>query len=142
MHPAGLELGALVDGLRAERAAIGRRFAQLLRNALLFTPADRPITIVTGSAPRPFVEITDAGVGIPAGELPFVFDRFSQADSSSTRKHNGLGLGLAIVRAIMSAHGGSIAMRSVPGETVFTLRLPLLDETDQTPQEPGPSGAS
>ena len=75
--------------------------------------------------------------------LPFVFDRFRQADSSTTRRHGGLGLGLSIVRQIVELHGGTVAARS-PGEgggATFTIRLPLDRESGaSTPKETGVSG--
>jgi len=82
-------------------------------------------------------EITDPGVGIHRDVLPFVFDRFRQADSSLARTHGGLGLGLAIVRHIVELHGGTVKAASAgqgQGAT-FTIRLPLGDRrVDSQPQ--------
>ncbi len=72
--------------------------------------------------------MSDTGQGISSAFLPFVFDRFHQADTSSTRRHGGLGLGLAIVRHLIELHGGSVYAES-PGEgcgATFTIRLPLV----------------
>jgi CheY-like chemotaxis protein len=72
--------------------------------------------------------VTDTGQGISSDFLPFVFDRFRQADSTSTRRHGGLGLGLAIARHLIEIHGGSIEARS-SGDgkgAAFTVRLPLV----------------
>jgi CheY-like chemotaxis protein len=74
------------------------------------------------------IEVSDNGQGIKLEFLPFVFDRFRQADGSTTRAHGGLGLGLAIVRHITELHGGSVAADS-PGidrGATFTVRLPLM----------------
>src|SRR5205814_218157 len=71
--------------------------------------------------------VEDSGQGIPPEFLPYVFERFRQADSSSTRVHGGLGLGLAIVRHLVELHGGTVAADSA-GEgrgARFTVRLPL-----------------
>ena len=76
------------------------------------------------------VEITvaDTGQGITPEFMPFVFDRFRQADSTSTRQHGGLGLGLAIARHLVEIHGGSISASSDGQGTgaIFTVRLPLV----------------
>jgi len=71
--------------------------------------------------------VSDSGEGIAAHVLPYVFDRFRQEDSSSTRAHAGLGLGLALVRHLVELHGGSVTAES-PGKgqgATFVVRLPL-----------------
>ena len=71
------------------------------------------------------IVVSDTGEGIPADELPFVFDRFRRVDPSRSRATGGSGLGLAIVRQIVESHGGTATVRSTPGEgTEVTLRLP------------------
>jgi PAS domain S-box-containing protein len=102
----------------------------LLSNALKFTGDHGTITL-TLRAPAPYVEfeIADTGVGIRREILPFVFDRFRQADSSMTRTHGGLGLGLAIVRHIVELHGGTVRAVSA-GEghgATFVIQLPTAD---------------
>jgi CheY-like chemotaxis protein len=100
----------------------------LLSNAVRFTPPGGGITVSgerLGSTIRLLVK--DTGAGIPSAHLPFVFDRFRQVDSSVTRTHRGLGLGLAIVRYIVEAHGGTVGAES-EGEgrgTTFTVLLPV-----------------
>jgi signal transduction histidine kinase/response regulator RpfG family c-di-GMP phosphodiesterase len=108
----------------------------LLANAIKFTPSKGRITITvdaqlaTGnSLPATAFRIcvSDTGLGISPTFLPFVFDRFRQADSTSTRSHGGLGIGLTIVRHIVELHGGSVAVDS-KGEghgSSFTLHLPV-----------------
>jgi CheY-like chemotaxis protein len=71
------------------------------------------------------VEVTDTGEGIAADVLPFVFDRFRQGDSGTTRTHSGLGLGLAIVRHIVELHGGQVAVASEGRDRGSTFRLSL-----------------
>lgn len=100
----------------------------LLSNAIKFTPKRGQVQVrlerVTSHLE---IIVSDSGQGIPAELLPYVFDRFRQADSSSTRSYSGLGLGLAISRHLVELHGGSIVVDS-PGEgegTTFTVRLPL-----------------
>jgi CheY-like chemotaxis protein/two-component sensor histidine kinase len=103
-------------------------FWNLLANAVKFTGTDGLITVrarrANGCAE---IQVGDSGVGIRREVLPFVFDRFRQADSSTTRTHGGLGLGLAIVRHIVELHGGSVRAES-PGEghgATFTIQLPF-----------------
>src|SRR3989442_13876054 len=87
------------------------------------------------------IAVSDSGQGISRDFLPFVFDRFRQADSTSTRLHGGLGLGLAIVRHLVELHGGSVKVDS-PGEgkgATFTVTLPLrASAQDRRPPEPRP----
>jgi len=88
-------------------------FFNLLTNAAKFTPDGGRIAIAVKRA-RGQVEIriTDTGIGIPADVLPYVFDRFRQADSTTTRNYGGLGLGLAIVRQLVELHGGTVEATS------------------------------
>jgi PAS domain S-box-containing protein len=101
----------------------------LLTNAVKFTPA-QGLVRVTVQRVNGDVELVvqDSGIGIRPDFLPFVFERFRQADGSTTRTHGGLGLGLSIVRNLVELHGGSIKAAS-PGENLgstFTLRLPVV----------------
>jgi PAS domain S-box-containing protein len=105
----------------------------LLSNAVKFTPSKGQVEIRLERVGR-FAQITvsDTGKGISAEFLPFVFDRFRQADSSSTRLHGGLGLGLALVRHLVELHGGSVHAASAgEGEgATFSVQLPLLSNED------------
>jgi len=70
--------------------------------------------------------VRDTGIGIPSEAIPKIFERFYQADSSSTRQHGGTGLGLAIVKRILDAHEAPIAVESLPGQgTTFSIRIPI-----------------
>jgi CheY-like chemotaxis protein/anti-sigma regulatory factor (Ser/Thr protein kinase) len=100
----------------------------LISNAVKFTPAEGQVEVrVEHDDSHASVIVRDSGEGIESEFLPYVFDRFRQADSSSTRKHGGLGLGLAIVRHLAEMHGGSVHAESagVGAGATFTLRLPL-----------------
>jgi PAS domain S-box-containing protein len=103
-------------------------FWNLLSNALKFTRSDDMITATVRVIDDTVeFEVADTGIGIPRTVLPVVFDRFRQADSSTTRSHAGLGLGLAIVKEIVEMHGGSVRAESA-GEgqgATFTIRLPI-----------------
>ena len=99
----------------------------VLSNAVKFTPANGGIDLrcaVEGEWLQ--IDISDTGIGIAPEFLPYVFDRFRQADSRSTRSHGGLGLGLAIARHMVEQHGGEIGAKSDgPGRgTTITIRLP------------------
>jgi signal transduction histidine kinase/ActR/RegA family two-component response regulator len=102
----------------------------LLSNAIKFTPEKGEVTIeLNGDETEARIIVRDNGKGISPEFLPFVFERFRQADGSSTRKHGGLGLGLAIVRHIVELHGGSIEAGSAGEDagTTFIVHLPLAD---------------
>lgn len=106
----------------------------LLTNAIKFTPSGGKVEIrlsknkITNSYAQ--IQVIDTGIGINASFLPYVFDRFRQADSSSTRSHGGLGLGLAIVRHLVELHGGTVHVDSQGEEqgSTFTVKLPLISE--------------
>ena len=99
----------------------------LLSNAVKFTPHDGEISVsLHYEGENAVLKVADSGVGISSEFLPFVFERFRQADSSSTRSFGGLGLGLAIVRHLVELHGGSVRAESA-GEgrgSIFTVQLP------------------
>ena len=88
-------------------------FFNLLGNALKFTPKNGRVTIDTRLVERSVeIKVIDSGVGIEPEFLPHVFDRFRQADSTTTRSHGGLGLGLSIARQLVESHKGTIAVES------------------------------
>jgi PAS domain S-box-containing protein len=100
----------------------------LLTNAIKFTPKEGKVDVILERV-NSHVELTihDSGIGISPEDLPVIFDRFRQVDSSTTRSYGGLGLGLAIVKQLVELHGGSVHAKS-EGEgkgTTFTIQLPL-----------------
>ena len=100
----------------------------ILSNAAKFTPAGGRVQIQVDQTPTHVqIRVTDSGPGIDLVFLPHVFERFRQADGSTTRTHGGLGLGLAIVRHLVELHGGTIAAQNNDETTgaIFTVRLPL-----------------
>lgn len=112
----------------------------LLSNAVKFTPSGGQVGVQLKCINSNLeIKVSDTGQGISADLLPYVFDRFRQADSSSTRQQRGLGLGLAIVRHLVELHGGTVQAES-PGENqgaTFTVSLPLMSshrEEEQTPE--------
>ena len=126
-----LQVSLTIDPGLPEVAADPGRLRQvlwnLLTNAVKFTPAGGSIRIaLTGGTSDVELTVSDTGSGIAPEFLPHVFEAFRQADSSSTRMVGGLGLGLAIVRHIVEAHGGTVSARSdgVGRGSTFTIRLP------------------
>ncbi len=105
-----------------------RVFANLLRNAVVHTPAEARIEASLATADgEAVVRVRDHGPGLPDGEPGAVFERFWRSSSSRGREDGGAGLGLAIVAAIVRAHGGEVeADNAEGGGAVFTVRLPLL----------------
>jgi PAS domain S-box-containing protein len=100
----------------------------VLSNAINFTPDQGEVRVSCAvNVDTLVIEIRDSGVGIPSELLPHIFDRFRQGDSGSTRRHGGLGLGLAIARSLVELHGGDIQAYSdgAGRGTLFRIRLPL-----------------
>jgi len=101
----------------------------LLSNAVKFTPREGEVTVrLKREDTRVVMTVCDTGEGVSAEFLPFIFDRFRQAESTAKRQHSGLGLGLAIVRHLVEAHGGTINASSegVGKGATFTVTFPLL----------------
>ena len=131
---AGLELSASVaedaGAIRADGARLQQVIGNLLSNSVKFTQAGGQIDVrVSRTASSLEIRISDTGAGITSEFLPHVFDRFRQADSTTTRAHGGLGIGLAIVRHLVELHGGTIAAASGgAGEgSTFTIVLPAAE---------------
>jgi CheY-like chemotaxis protein len=105
----------------------------LLSNAVKFTPRDGSVQVtLQRNKSHVVIAVSDSGKGIKPDFLPHVFERFSQADGSTTREHGGLGLGLAIVRHLVELHGGAVRAES-PGEglgSTFVVSLPLMEASD------------
>ena len=116
----------------------------LLSNAVKFTPGGGTVQVLLAcDGGDALVRVSDSGIGIAPDFLPHVFDRFRQQDASITRRHGGLGLGLAIVRQLVELHGGTIEADSA-GEntgTTFTLRLPLAAPASGAHPDAGPGAA-
>lgn len=129
----GIKLEAELDRSASHALCDPARIQQvlwnLLANAVKFTPKNGRVSVRLDRVDSHLeISVTDTGAGISAEFLPYVFDRFRQADSSTTRMHGGLGLGLAIVRHLVELHGGMVRVASKgEGEgSVFTVSLPLM----------------
>ncbi|OLT38045.1 hypothetical protein BJF79_27970 [Actinomadura sp. CNU-125] len=126
---AGSVLAVRVDGdptPAADPVRIRQAVTNLVSNAIRHTPAGGRI-VLGGRTDGAWtvIDVADTGPGIPPEDVPQVFDRFWRADKSRNRQTGGSGPGLAIVRRLVQAHGGTAEARSLAGEgAVFTLRLP------------------
>jgi len=128
----------LGDPLRVRQIA-----ANLLSNAIKFT--DRgwvhvrvSTTLLSSGRANVVLQVTDTGAGIPADKLPLIFDKFTQADGSITRKYGGTGLGLAITRRLTELQGGEVRVESQAGKgSTFTVTLPC-DLAPSLAPEPAP----
>ncbi|HJU94195.1 MAG TPA: CHASE domain-containing protein [Pyrinomonadaceae bacterium] len=130
----GIKIETYFDSTPATISGDANRLQQvvwnLLSNAVKFTHSGGRVCVkVALVGPAVEISVSDTGEGISKEFLPFVFDRFRQADSTTTRQHGGLGLGLAIARHLVEIHGGMIKAESL-GEgrgSKFTIRLPLFE---------------
>src|SRR5215470_9194684 len=110
--------------------------ANLLSNALKFTPSGGSVQVrLEREGDRARIAVRDTGPGISADLLPYVFDRFRQADSSATRAHGGLGLGLAIVRHLVELHHGTVRAESDSTGATFLVDLPLTSKEREPERE-------
>jgi PAS domain S-box-containing protein len=116
-----------LPSMHSDRDKLKHVVQNLINNALKFTDTGKVTVTARESRDQNGVEITvtDSGIGIPAEDLPLIFDRFRQVDSSKTRAHGGVGLGLHIVRTFTELLGGQIKIASTPGQgSAFTITLP------------------
>jgi PAS domain S-box-containing protein len=129
----GIELKVVVDTstgpVRGDPNRLQQVFWNLLTNAVKFTPKAGCVSVTLGREGSQLrVTVADDGEGIDRAFLPYVFERFRQADASTSRRHGGLGLGLSIVKQLVELHGGVIAASSYGkghGST-FTVKLPVM----------------
>jgi signal transduction histidine kinase/chemotaxis methyl-accepting protein methylase/chemotaxis response regulator CheB len=144
----GLELRTFLDQsvgtVSGDRTRLEQVVSNLVTNAIKFTPKGGRVDVVLEKVGGlAYLRVSDNGTGIDAEFLPRIFNRLTQGDSSSTRPHGGLGLGLAIVRHLVDAHGGTVRAES-PGAgqgATFHVTLPLL-HAHASAQSAGESGES
>ncbi|RZQ63766.1 sensor histidine kinase [Amycolatopsis suaedae] len=111
--------------VRADRMRLRQVLDNLLTNAAVHTPPGTPASVtVRADGERAVIEVTDGGPGIAAEDQPRLFDRFYRVDTSRARERGGSGLGLAVARSLVTAHGGTLELTSRPGRTTFTITLP------------------
>ena len=132
-----VRVGELPATVRWDRERIGEVLDNLLSNAFKFTPAGGRVELcATARDGRVQLEFRDSGAGIPAEQVPRLFEKFYQADNQRRASARGTGLGLAISKEIVEAHGGTVTCKSALGAgTTFTVSLPL----DATPASSAPA---
>ena len=145
-----LQFEAEADSLLVyfDREKMERIVFNLLSNAFKFTPAQGKIRVAVREVsideqPHAQIAVKDTGQGISNDELPYIFDRFHQVDTSATRRHEGSGIGLSLAKELVERHSGAIEVASDAGfGSVFTVTLPLgkdhLNEEDILNGEPEP----
>ncbi len=128
----GVHLLTIIDPLNAsvtgDPSRLKQVFWNLLSNAIKFTPKGGRVQVLLERVNSQVeVSVIDTGEGISADFLPYIFDRFQQADASTTRRHGGLGLGLAIVKNLVELHGGNVRAKSegLGKGATFIVNLPL-----------------
>ncbi len=129
----GVRLRSVIDPLHGivvsgDASRLQQVMSNLISNALKFTPKGGRVQVLLERADSHLeVSVIDTGEGIDPEFLPFVFDRFRQADASTTRQHGGLGLGLSIVKQLVELHGGSVHVKSPgPGHgSTFVVAIPI-----------------
>jgi len=130
-----VSIDPLADSVPGDANRLQQVIWNLLSNAVKFTPKDGFVMVALRRVDGQ-IEITvrDTGLGIEPEFLPYVFDRFRQADGKTTKKHGGLGLGLAIVRHLVELHGGEVKAHSdgLGSGSSFIVSLPLVDENAST----------
>ncbi len=132
-----------------DRDKLEKVLLNLVFNALKFTPAGGRVSIEACREDQALVlRVRDTGMGIAEKNLPFIFDRFWQADTSSKRKYQGVGIGLALVKELVELQDGRVSVESQEGHgTTFTLRFPFMEvdtaaETTGVPAQALPSGSA
>jgi signal transduction histidine kinase len=122
-----IDVARPLDALSLSRVAVQEIVANLVDNALKYSSPGTPVRVEASAHDGSLVlRVRDEGEGIPAGDLPRIFDRFVQIDQSATRTHGGVGLGLHLVRELTRRLGGDVTVDSVVGRgSVFTVTIPL-----------------
>ena len=132
-----IHAGAPDSIVRADSERLQQVLWNLLANAVKFTPSGGVVDVhLERHESLAEIRIEDSGPGVPPEFLPRIFDRFSQADGSSTRKHGGLGLGLAIVRHLVELHGGTVSASNRTDGTGAVLSVCLPAMTGITSEHP------
>jgi CheY-like chemotaxis protein/signal transduction histidine kinase/HAMP domain-containing protein len=131
------EIPGDLPAIESDEIRVSQILQNLLANAVKFTDAGRVTVSVEGDKEKVCIRVSDTGIGIAAGDLPYIFDEFRQVDGTSSRRYEGTGLGLAIARKASRMLGGDIAVASTLGKgSTFTLTLPVLWQGQAAVYEP------
>ena len=131
-----IDVPSTADQMVADPDRIEQVVENLFANGLRHTPDGGTLALAaTLHEDTVALSVADSGEGIPPDHVPHVFERFYKVDSSRANGSGGSGLGLSISRAIVERHGGTLAVASRPGHTVFTIRLPRASATDERPTQ-------
>jgi signal transduction histidine kinase len=120
--------------IRGDRESLARVFWNLLDNAVKYSPEHLTVWVdLSEAGKRLMVRVRDQGLGIPAAEQKEIFRKFVRGAASKTASIRGTGVGLAMARQIVAAHGGDITVESEPGQgSVFTVLLPVTEMAQET----------
>lgn len=134
-----LDASDALGTLMLDRDKLEKILLNLIFNAIKFTPAGGQVETRAGRQEAQLVlQVSDTGMGIAAENLPFLFNRFWQADTSSQRKYQGAGIGLALVKELVEAQGGTVAAESQIGKgTCMTVQLPYIEAEAAAPATAG-----
>ena len=130
-----------LPALTGDRRLLERCLDELVDNAVKFSPKGGKVAVTAtlgdnGSGPFVDISVSDEGIGVASDRLEHIFEDFSQADGSATRTFGGLGLGLAFVRRIVTAHRGELRCRTNPGEgSIFSIVLPVSGDPPEASSE-------
>jgi len=141
-HHINLEISGNITSLlvNADVDKLEKIIQNLISNAIKFSNRNDTVEVVFTKKENGFIEITvkDNGIGISARKLPYIFDRFYQADASDTRSREGAGIGLALVKELTELLGGTISVSSIENSgTTFTIQLPCLPADATVAETPG-----
>lgn len=119
----------LVEDIRINPLRLKQLLINLLSNALHYTPEKGKVSLsIIRQAHNAIIEVSDTGIGIAKEHIPHLFERFYTVDKGRSRKNGGTGLGLSIVKHIAMLYGGSVSVKSTPGEgSAFTVSLPVIE---------------